>query len=686
MDNNRSPIKNGRALIWLIVLVAGLLIGRWLFAQAVAVGPIQEPPWTAVAIVVVAVIALMASKAEAADDATVVVEAGPLSQVWQRVGQIVAPLRRNGRAFTLLLALILIAYVLNRIPALVLPDDSYRGVFIAWLVAFLLYLGVVTPAQFGHSEWNWQAWWQLRKREVVAVTAVLLLAFVLRAWHIETIPFTLAGDEASQGLEAIKVLNGEIRNPFATGWLGVPTMSFFFNSITIKLLGRTILGLRLPWVFVGTATVLATFLLVKQLKGRRMAFVVALLVAVYHYHIHYSRLGSNQVADPFFLSLSLLFLYRALDKQSRLDWALTGGIAGLAFYFYAGARLTAVIILAVLAYEFIRHPRQFWQQHRVGVFSLLGGFLIVGAPMFQYAMRFPGEFNARLNQVGIIQSGWLVREIDIRQESMVAILWDQFHRAALAFNFYPDRTVWYGLRQPLLDPFFGSLFLLGLGYGTLKLLGKTADARSAPMVAWWWGGMLLGGMMTESPPSSQRLVTLAVPACYFIGLALWELTQLARKSIRQVSLNGVLGLGVLVFTLVSLNTYFVEYTPQRLYGGSNAELATEIAPDLAELAPSHRLLFVGAPFMYWGFSTLPYLVDRAEGSDVTEPLTAPLSPDLVLVDKGAVFIFIPQRLGELGPVQQAFPEGQLIQYYSPVDGRLMVTLYIIPPADGVIIR
>jgi hypothetical protein len=51
-----------------------------------------------------------------------------------------------------------------------------------------------------------------------------------------------------------------------------------------------------------------------------------------------------------------------------------------------------------------------------------------------------------------------------------------------------------------------------------------------------------------------------------------------------------------------------------------------------------------------------------------------------------VFIFIPQRLGELGPVQQAFPEGQLVQYYSPVDGRLMVTLYIIPPADGVIIR
>jgi hypothetical protein len=125
MDNNRSPIKNGRALIWLIVLVAGVLIGCWLFAQAVAVGPIQEPPWTAVAIVVVAAIALLVSKAEAADDdATVAVDGEPSSQLWQRVGQLVAPLRRNGRAFTLLLALILIAYVLNRIPALGLPANS----------------------------------------------------------------------------------------------------------------------------------------------------------------------------------------------------------------------------------------------------------------------------------------------------------------------------------------------------------------------------------------------------------------------------------------------------------------------------------------------------------------------------------------------------------------------------------
>ena len=110
------------------------------------------------------------------------------------------------------------------------------------------------------------------------------------------------------------------------------------------------IGLRLPWALVGTATVLVTFFLVKQLKNRQLAFVAAFLVATYHYHIHFSRLGSNQIADPFFMALSLLFLYRALDKHRWLDWALAGGITGLAFYFYAGARLTAVVMAVVIGY------------------------------------------------------------------------------------------------------------------------------------------------------------------------------------------------------------------------------------------------------------------------------------------------------------------------------------------------
>jgi hypothetical protein len=359
---------------------------------------------------------------------------------------------------------------------------------------------------------------------------------------------------------------------------------------------------------------------------------------------------------------------------------LTGGAAGLAFYFYAGARLTVVVLLVAIGYEFIRQPRQFWQQHSTGLLLLLGGFLLVAGPIIQYAIRYPNDFNARLNAVGIIQSGWLEREVDIRQESAASILFDQFRRAALAFNYYPDRTVWYGLRQPLLSPFFGTLFLLGLILSMLRLWGRTADHRSAPMVAWWWGGMLLGGMLTESPPSSQRLITLAIPVCFFIALALWELVQLAGKAVQGVPINLFLAIGVLGFALESLTIYFVDHVPQRIYGGHHAELATEIAPQLLELSPDHRIYFVGPPWMYWGFATLPYLVPQAEAVDIVNSFADPLTWDSVKLDKAAVFVFLPERIDELDLVQRSLPDGELFNYFSPVDNRLLVSLYTVPAA------
>ncbi len=673
MNDHRSPIKNGRAFAWLIILLVGIGVGYLMFKETVVERPFDNPPWLAVIVIFITVLALLISQREIEEpDHDIAPQVPSLLHRWANKAE------RYWRAIAIIIAALLATYVLNRIPAMILPDNNFMGLLLIWIGAFGLYLAAVAPLTIW-KERDWARWWIHNKQQSLWVGGLLCLALLLRVWQLETIPFTLSGDEGSQGLEAVRVLEGQIRNPFATGWLGVPTMSFFFNSITIKLLGQTIVGLRLPWALVGTAAVLVTFLLVKRLKNRQLAFIVAFLVATYHYHIHFSRLGSNQIADPFFMALALLFLYRALDEHRWLDWALTGGTVGLAFYFYAGARLTAVVVCAVIIYEFIRRPRQFWQQHRRGLLILLGGFLLVGGPIMQYAFRFPNEFNARVNTVAIFQSGWLEREIVVRQESMATILFDQFQRAALAFNYYRDRTVWYGLQQPLLDPFFGSFFLLGLGVSTLRLWGKTADPRSAAMVTWWWGGMLLGGMLTESPPSSQRLITLAIPVCFFIGLAMSEAVQLLGKSLSGIPKNALLALGTLLFGLISLSTYFTHYSSQRIYGGPHAELATEIVPRLRELAPDHRIYFIGAPIMYWGFGTLPYLVPEADALDITDSFAEPATWESVIWDKNAVFVVLPQRANELELIQHSLPDGEISNYFSPVARRPLVTLYRVSP-------
>jgi len=667
-----SPTPSKQPQLWFIVLVLCLVAAQLLFQRGSNNG---QPPWLALGAVGLGVLALVASQSQHRWLLWLESRLSRLTQPGQPKEPSAVPASRDwGIAVSAFLTL----YVLGQIPRLA-ATDNYTLVTVSWLAAAGFYLFGVSPQQLAWP--NWHRIWATHKPIILAVLGLVVVAFLLRVWQVGTVPKTLNGDEASQGLEAIRVINGDLRNPFGTGWLGVPSMSFFFNSLSIRFLGRTVLALRLPWVLIGTATVLTTFLFVRQLKGNRWGFVAAALVATYHYHIHYSRLGSNQVADPFFLVTSLWLLYRGLDKKSTLSFALSGMVCGLAFYFYAGARLTPLVILATVGYLFLREPRAFWRAHGINLLIMVGAFLVVFAPMGQYAIQYPQDFNARINMVGIIQSGWLAQEVAAGQRTLLAILWDQFQRAFLAFNFYPDRTVWYGLAQPLLDPFFGTLFLVGLGFGTLRLLGKNADTRMAPMVAWWWGGMILGGMLTESPPSSQRLITLSVPACFFITLSLWELVRLGQPLFNQRWGRLVLFAGVLIFSVTSIYNYFGVFIPQRTYGGPHALLATEIAPRLNELKEDNRFYFVGAPFMYWGFGTIPYLVADADGVDLHEPVTVENLTQAVSSDVGAVFIVLPARGFELVTIEETFPDGQLETFISPVHGGTMVSLYVVPEKE-----
>lgn len=688
-------MKDKKAAAWFIAILIIILVGQWYIGRAVIESPGGVSPWPAVFLLAAGAMGLLLANEPRADEDAMAEPTADDDAAASNESPAVPPalpahvyalqalpvLPAGWRTKSLLLVALLIAFVLWRIP-LMTRDANYWPVFLAWLAAILLFLAAVRqPDEDGvaGSRLRAREWLRAHRGLLLGVGALAALALVLRVWRIGDIPFTLSGDEASQGLDALKFSAGEWRNPFTTGWLGVPTMSFIYNSLSLALTGPTIAGLRLPWALVGAATVVATFLLVRQLFHTGLAALTAFLVAVYHFHIHFSRLGSNQIADPFFMALALLFLYRGLDRGRRLDWALSGVVTGLAMYVYAGARLTPLVLAAVLGYLFLIAPRKFRAEHGGGVAALVAAALITAAPMLQYAARFPDDFNARVNEVGIIQSGWLANEA-ANGRPMATALFDQFQRAALAFNTYPDRTVWYGLPGPLLDPLFGAIFLMGMLYALAQLLNPRQGARVVPMVAWWWGGMILGGMLTEAPPSSQRLITLSVPAMFFVAYVLWDLVALGGRAWPGFPRRAVLGGMALLFAFISLTTYFVEFTPQRIYGGANAELATTIAPELNALKADHSFFMLAPPHMYWGFATLPYLVPDATAQDVEEPLTDPRAQGFAPSGRGLVYIIHPTRAAELDLLRAAFPDGEERPVVSGgADGRVLGTLYVVPP-------
>jgi hypothetical protein len=219
------------------------------------------------------------------------------------------------------------------------------------------------------------------------------------------------------------------------------------------------------------------------------------------------------------------------------------------------------------------------------------------------------------------------------------------------------------------------LFLLGLGYATLRL----ADARLFPLVAWWWGAILLGGALTDNPPSSQRLITTAPPAVFFVALALYRAGRVLRRAgggrdaprLTVPLLAAGLALGV-----ASVHWYFVAFTPLRIYGNPDAVVATALGHyATARLGPDWHLYFFGPPRMSVDFGSLPYLAPEVGGTDIVHPLTGPPPATLVRPDKHAAFVFLPERRDELDLVRQTFPGGDVETIPSPLGGDPLCILY-----------
>ncbi len=549
-----------------------------------------------------------------------------------------------------------------------LTADQGYALLKLWGAGVLAYLAA--PADYG-AIWAWLRGWLARQWanpwELLLLLGLTAAAAVTRLIALDRIPYILGGDEASMGVEALGVLRGRLTNPFATGWFSHPTMFFYLLAFALRLLGATIAGLRAVPALAGVLTIPAVYLLARELFDRRVAAVAAAYLAAYHYAIHFSRLGLNNALDPLLATLSFLFLALGTRTRRAGCFALAGVFLGLDQYAYTGARVMPLVLAAYLVYLAWRQPG-FWALQRWNLLILAGGFLVTGWPLFLFFARHPQDFMARVTQLGIIQSGWLANTAASLQRSPASLLWEQFVKSALAFNYFYDPTPFYGPRMPLLDFLSAVPFTFGLIYA----MARWRQPKHGLLALWFWAVLIFGGVLLENPPSSQRLLLSIVPVSIFVSLGITLLAQVAGQAFRwRPSSPGLaVALAVVCLGAINLRFYFGVYSQYRTYGGVNNEVGHEMGLYLHQLGAGHRYYFFGAPRMFAGFSTVAYLAPEVPGVDVLEPLAGP--PDFVTPDLIPVFVFLPERLGELEAVRLSYPQGAVREFDQPSGAQLFV--------------
>lgn len=493
-----------------------------------------------------------------------------------------------------------------------------------------------------------------------------LFGLGLRLYRLDSVPYVMDGDAAAHGFEAIRVLEGGISNPFTTGWGGLPTLFFFMQAATMSLFGVNAFGLRFMSAILGALSVPLMYLLGRELFGRWVGFLAATFLAVYALHIHFSRIGKNDVGDVFFVLLVLLCLQRGI-RTAKVGWFGAAGIAlGLSQYFYHGSRLIPVLAALYLGAAVVRRPELLRRLFPgLGLFALSA--LLVFAPLGHHFVTHPQDFMARLVIVGVFQSGWFEREVAAGRRP-AEIMFTQVVRSFLGFNFFPDTAPHYRPGGPMLGFVPGILFVVGLGYAIARL-GVPANLA---VVGWFVLGVFVGNVLTVDPPYSPRLLVSVPAVCLLIALGLAQTGRLAAAAFEWLAQDiRVIQLAVVVaVAYAEASWYFWLFGEQKYHWDANTVLGTSVGEFIRGQGPGAWTYFLGAPRVYLGHPTIQWVAGRPRGEDIVKPLTSP-SEVPERAERPLIFIGVPERVSEAPLVQSAYPGGRL-SWLSDPNGRQQV--------------
>lgn len=554
-------------------------------------------------------------------------------------------------------------------------DRSFVDLLVLWLVAIAL-----TASAF--VEWGalprWLAdQWRAVVRhgpEVALVFLIALATYLLRGVDLERTPYVLLGDEAAMGLEAVNVLEGHSNNPFATGWFANPMSFFFIQAGFMRLFGVTITAVRLPAVLASTATVVLLYAFVRTCFGRWAAILSALLYCTYHYAIHYGRIGINNIFDPLLALGVFLFLMRGLDNHKVWPVLVAGVFAGLTIYFHAGARLIPMILLVYLAYRSLVE-QGFLRKNltRLTIFGIVA--LVVALPLLWFLLTHYGEMVAPWTRKSIIPSGWMVSQAKATGRSTLSVLFDQFMKAVLAFNYSYDPTVFYQPAIPLLQFVPSLFFVFGLAYA-LRSWRKHAFFL---LCLWFLMVMVFGGALLENPPASYRLLLSIPPVVILVALGIERFAVSIQTALgRSPGVRLALSLGlVLICCYQSVHFYFGPYSHSYRFADVNTEVGNAMGHYLSTLGSEYRCYFLGSPRMFWNYPTIELFAPRITGTDVIKPITGDLS--FVSADKRAVFVALPERRRELDVVFGTYPEGEIREFPGKRNQLLFIAYEVASP-------
>ncbi|MFQ5578568.1 MAG: hypothetical protein ACE5G8_16440, partial [Anaerolineae bacterium] len=370
---------------------------------------------------------------------------------------------------------------------------------------------------------------RLTSPPAVALLCILLLAFGLRLWQFNSLPFGVWYDEAEAGLQARRWLADPFYKPPFYAPINVSGQFLLLYSLALRTISDTVQGLRVVSVLFGVAGAAAAYLFGRRLNGPLFGLSLAFFLAVMRWDINFSRIAMTGIDAPFFEFISLYYLLKLRQEGRLRDAAFVGLGLGLGLSFYTAFRLFA-LTAALFAVGW--GAARLWRRRGTGRawwgrVAAAGGMLLLGVwvalmPVAQHALRRPDSYWSRVRTTSIV-----TRRDD---PNLARALRNSLGKHLAMFHLAGDKNGRHNLPgAPMLDPAMGVLMVLGIGLA-LKNIKKPAPLFFLLL----FPAALSGGVFSLDFEAPQSLRTIAVlPAvAYFCALPVQALAAEARTAFR----------------------------------------------------------------------------------------------------------------------------------------------------------
>lgn len=424
-------------------------------------------------------------------------------------------------------------------------------------------------------------------------------------------------DEAANGIDAAAI---DWRRPpvYFPGNQGREPLHIYAIALAARVVGPGTLAVRLPAAIVGALTILAVAALGREVGGRPVGAIAALLTATSYWHLSLSRLGFRAVWVPLFVAVALALWLRAHRRDDRRAAALSGLAVGLGLYSYIAARVVPALLVAP-AIVALGGARRSAALRRCLVAGAVG--LVAASPLAVYFARHPELFWQRIENSRSAALPLLDRTINAI--GMFFWLGDQQARHNL-----PERAAF--------DPLVGALFAIGV----------VVAARARPRRAAGWtllAGLpiaLLPQILAEGDAHFLRAAA-ALPIAMTLAAvgAASVMSRIAAGRARIVA-AGVLALGL---TALTVRDYWLEWAPSRAafeaFDGAGRDVAGLIRSRSGEPIAAGSALYRGRPIAAYAAPPAATWFDPAHG--------VALAPggSLVVVPSDSLPVDIRARLG-----------------------------------------